>query len=517
MGGQVFSQLEDCTVIAPLTGPSLHHDVHLPACTKLHVENWDISRIAQFLAPALDHLRVKSNAWSPYKGNEQLLLLVRAGFGMTIHPKTLSLGVECKEKVLLAVLQLLPGIIELDLDLPRPSALGAHFFTGLLAKPGNQGTGELKFDWRELFRKSNTGWRCTICPSLRILELKYQRWLRPGDNDDFLPPLYALSYSREKAATPLQLQVHCKSSLNSFKSWNSTLPQVKQAISCLEIPQHGQITQFSLRTRVWNNAVYENAFFVPILYHLQILEIFSFSGGRQVLNVLPFCHELRELKLFFAYIPPLAHDVDLPLVHTLQKLSLINSTLAWMDGLVFTQLQRFDVDEPDVFGAFKQKVRLLACTHIVFKQRELGSLPVFQSNFDLPLLDTCELLSARGHLDERVISALQMIHAKRFKFDILSPSSRLLELLESKDEVEQLDLEIIAGTASPAELANVILSRMSVANHITMKVPCPNMKVLRLQFDYIRGGSRNQVSQSCRQMMNSRQLAGYFLEKCYSW
>src|SRR5258706_11558606 len=188
MEGQVFSQLEDCTMIAPLNGPSLHHDVHLPACAKLHFENWDISPIGQFLAPALDHMRVRSNAWSPFKGNGQMFQLVRAGFGMSIQPKFLSLDVVCKEKVLLAVLQLLPGLEVLELDIPRPSALGTHLFTGLLAKPGNQGTGELKFDWRELFRKNNTGWRCTVCPSLKMLELKYQRWLRPGDNNDFLPP-----------------------------------------------------------------------------------------------------------------------------------------------------------------------------------------------------------------------------------------------------------------------------------------------------------------------------------------
>src|SRR5258706_3627184 len=417
MGGQVFSQLEDCTIIAPLTGPSLNHDVHLPVCTKLHFENWELSPIGQFLAPALDHLRVKSNAWNPYKGNEQMFRLVMAGFGMTIQPKSLSLRVVCEEKVLLAVLRLLPGLVELELELPRPSALGTHFFTGLLAKPGNQGTGELKFDWKELFRKNNAGWRCTVCPSLRILELKYQRWLRPGDNDDFLPPLYALSYSREKAATPLQLQVHDKSSMDSFESWNSTLPQVIQAISCLEIPQHGRVTHLSLRTNKWNNAIYEHALFVPFLYHLQILEISSFNE-RQVLNVLPFCHELRELKLLFVDIPPLAHDIDLPLVHTLQTLCLSHSTLAWMDGLVFTQLQRFDVCEPGSHKTFKQKVGMPACTHIVFRQYELKSLPVFQSNFHLPFLHTCELTSEWHHRDKRVISALQQMHAKRFKFRI---------------------------------------------------------------------------------------------------
>ena len=514
MGGQVFSQLEDCTIIAPLNDPSLHHDVHLPACTKLHFENWDISPIGQFLAPALDDLKVKSNAWSPYNGNEQVLRLVRAGFGMTIQPKSLSLGVVCNEKVLLAVLQLLPGLVELGLDLPRPSALGTHFFTGLLAKPSHHG---MKFDWRELFRRNNTGWRCTICPSMRILELKYQRWLRPGENEDFLPPLYALSYSRENAATPLQLQVHDKSSTNSFESWNSTLPQVTQAISRLEIPQHGKITHLSLRTRGWSNSVYENALFVPFLYYLQILEIDTATsvGRMEVLNVLPFCHQLRKLKVSFVGIPALAHDVDLPLVNTLQKLCLSHSTLAWMDGLVFTRLQKLFVEASGSPETFKQKVRMPACTHIVFNQYRIESLPAFQSTFHIPFLDRWELLSGWYHHDERVISAIRRIHARKCKFVIFSFPEGLLESLESKYEVEQLDLVIRAGSAPPAVLAQVILTGMTVTNHGT--IPCPNMKVLRLQFDDIQGANREQVSQSCRQMMNSRRLAGYFLEKCCIW
>ncbi len=519
MGGQVFSQLEDCTIIAPLTGPSLHHDVQLPVCTKLHFENWDISPIGQFFAPALDHLRVKSNAWSPYKGNIQVVQLVRAGFGTAIQPKFLSLSVVCKEKVLLAVLQLLPGLVELRLDIPRPSTLGKRFFTELLAKPGNQGKSELKFDWRELFRENSTGWKCTVCPILRILELKYQQWLRPVYNDDFLPPLYALGYSREKAAAPLQLQVHYKStSMNSLESWNSTLPQVSEAISCLSIPQHGQITHLSLRTWRWINTVHENALFVPFLYHLQILVISSaFSTERKVLNVLPLFHKLRELNLNFVDIPPLAHAVDLPLVHTLQELYLRKSTLAWMDGLVFAQLQRFDVDEHGWPETFKQKVGMPACTHIVFKQHKLESLPVFQSNFHLPFLETCSLLSVWDHYDKRGISALQRIQAKNFKFSVYNSSSGLLELLGFKDEVEQLDLVIKAGFASPAKLAQVILSRMSVIKYITTKVLCPSMKVLRLQFENIQGASREQIGQSSRQMMDNRRLAGYPLEMCHIW
>ena len=224
MGERVFSRLENCTIIAPLTYPSLEHDVQLPACTRLHFENWNISPIKQFLAPALDYMTVNSNAWSPYKGDGQVVQLVRAGFGTVLQPKSLSLGVICTDKVLLAVLRLLPELVELRLDLPRPSALGKHFFTELLAKPGDYVVDKVTFDWNELFRKDRTGWRCTICPYLRILKLTYHKWVRPTDNDDFLPLLRALRWSREKTATPLQLHVHYKSPMHSWQSLTTLLP-----------------------------------------------------------------------------------------------------------------------------------------------------------------------------------------------------------------------------------------------------------------------------------------------------
>ena len=96
-----------------------------------------------------------------------------------------------------------------------------------------------------------------------------------------------------------------------------------------------------------------------------------------------------------------------------------------------------------------------------------------------------------------------------------------MKLLESKDEVEQLDL-VIRVRPTSVTLALAILTRMDaprvgVRGEITRKVPCPNMKVLRLQFDNIEGATRREVSESCRWMMRGRRSAGYFIEKCYIW
>jgi hypothetical protein len=43
------------------------------------------------------------------------------------------------------------------------------------------------------------------------------------------------------------------------------------------------------------------------------------------------------------------------------------------------------------------------------------------------------------------------------------------------------------------------------------------MKVLRLRFVGLEDANREQVSQSCREMMDKRRLAGGSLEKCYIW
>ena len=517
MGGRVFSQLENCAIIAPLNDPSLHHDVQLPACTTLHFENWNVSHVGQFFAPALDHLRIRSNAWSSYTGNEQVVQVVRAGIGMGLQPKYLSLNVTCTEKVLLAVLQLLPDLVELRLDLPRPSALSKHFFTGLFAKPGNQLADKSKFDWRELFRENRTEWRCTLCSSLRVLELKYHKWLRPGYNDDFLPLILALSWSREKTATPLQCDVHCQTSAHSWRSLGLLRPQVIEALSCLRTTQDSQITQLSLETYTRKSVIFENALVTSFLSRLQVLQITdSFDDGR-VLNVLPSFHELRDLELSRVYVPPL--DVDLPLVHTLQKLSLRNSTLAWMDGLVFTQLQIFLVDENGWPGTFKRKVGLPACTHIVFRQDKLKTLPILQSNFYFPLLDTCALPGIwRPHkYGKKGISALQRIHAKVFGFRIYPGDLQFLELLESKDEVEQLDLVILPISLSSRSAYTEFLTKFSVTNPFTNKLPCSNMKELRLQVTGLQDTGRKEVIQSCMRMMNNRRLTGHSLEKCYIW
>jgi len=512
MEGHVFSQLESCTIISPLPNPSLQHDVHLPACKELHFENWDFSPVGQFCTPSIDHMRMKGNGWNTDRGNEQVLHLCRAGFGTKLQPRALSLSVVCKDRVLLIALQLLPSLEELSLDLPRPSALGKHFFTGLLAKPGDQLTGKFRLDWRSLYKQDQRGWKPAVCQFLKVLELKYQQWLRPGDNYEFLPPLFAMSWSREKTAAPLRLHVQFQTSPHSWESFELT-PQAAMVLSDLKIPDYDQVPYLSLETDSWQNSVYETPQLTPLVHHLQALDIDS-SSENTMLNILPSFHQLRELALFNVQVPPLADDVDLPLVHTLRRLILRHSTLAWMDGQVFTQLETFFVNERGWPETFKHKVEMPACTFIGFKQDKLKMLPMLQSNFRFPLLHTLKLWKIWRDFKyaQEGVNALQKIQATSFHFHISTEYQQLLEFLGSKDEMAELELELASHFG-----AQGILSGLSVVNSKTRELPCSNMKVLRLRFQFVLDTQREQVSQWCIQMMDKRKLAGHSLKRFYIW
>jgi len=523
MGGQVFPQLESCTIIAPLSSLSLQRNVHLPACTNLHFENWNVSSRGQFSAPQLGYMTVRDNVWNPARGNEQIVQLCGAGFGIVFQPRYLHLTVACKDRMLLVVLRLLPELEELRLDLPRPSALGKHFFTALVAKPVGQ------VDWERFdgFKEGKV-WRAMVCPHLRVLELTYQQWLRQTDSLDFLAPMFAMNWSRERTTTPLKLDIHFQSSQNFWKSF-ALSPQSTLVISRLEIPsllhpdnalpfdllEHCfiSVTHLPLVISTWKRGIYETPLFALCCYHLQVLKI---DGHGEILKIptLQSFQQLRALSLNNIFIPPLSHTVYLPLVHTLRNLSLFMSTISWMGGRVFARLKRFEVDEDSWPQFFRQQVALPACTHVIFSQHKLRVLPLLQSSFLLPILNMWEFVYPweDSGLDQRGISALQIIQTKGFYFQIWGDCQRLLDLLESKDEVEQVEFQI-----GPAFHLQRTLNRLSVVNGNTMKMSCSNMKVLGLHCSEISSSMKYLVREWCVQMMNSRRSAGHPMEKCCIW
>jgi hypothetical protein len=522
MGGQVFPNLERCTILSPprRTHPLLLN-VSLPVCTTFEIRSNDIVPIRRFSVPNVCSLVIQSNKWSAMRGDEQIVHLFRAVLETSLRPNALCLSITCQSRLLLALLRQLPGLHELRLDLPRSSALGKRFFTQLLAKP----LGETH--WTQLRKlRSSKEWKSMICPSLGVLELRYQQWLRQSDCLDFLTPLFAMSQSRERTGMQLKLGLHFRSSQNTWRSFELT-PQSTIPISTLEIPgfmHSDQSTPIGLpencftgasldliETQNYKCTIYEILVLPFCFNHLQVLQL----GAKQTqqLNVLHLFQQLKELRLQNIHIPFLTPGADLPLVHTLRRLHLESSSLAWMDGQVFSRLLVFFVDEYGWPESFKHKVQMPACTYIKFIQDDLRVLPLLHSSIYLPLLNTWELGTEMGNViyDQNGFSALKTIQVKYFELRIAAFFPRLRGLLEAKDEVEHLVLRISAHFY-PRNISTMLVPVHSLKAN-TMRTPCSNMRVLNLLFEFLGGYNRDNVSRWCMRMMDSRGLAGYPIEK----
>ena len=104
-------------------------------------------------------------------------------------------------------------------------------------------------------------------------------------------------------------------------------------------------------------------------------------------KVLHCFHHLEELSLEEVQIEPYSHDVDFPLLKTLQHLSISGGCAKWMDGHTFVQLKYFSVKFISSWcDSFPMRVNLPICTHISYDAHSLEFLPIFQAAFLFPLM-----------------------------------------------------------------------------------------------------------------------------------
>jgi hypothetical protein len=247
--------------------------------------------------------------------------------------------------------------------------------------------------------------------------------------------------------------------------------------------------------------------FRPNFRHLRTLTIRGITGG-PLFTVLPYFRQLEELYL--VQCPIYRRDMDLPLVDTLRKLYISHSSVLWMDGRVFTKLKTVVFCWLQWPKSIAQRVGIPVCNYIKIIG-SLDGLTSLQLNFHFPVLDKFEM-SAPVHLKEQnlsieAIGALQMIRARALQFSFVTP--KLLQLLESRDEVEELtvclpnDDDVIEG---------FLIGLQATGG----KPVCPNLKVLGLQL-WRQRPIRGVIIKWCKQTLINRRRAGHPLGRCRIW
>ena len=567
MAGQVFPLLIVCTIITPC-GPFLTLDVHLPACTDFHFHHRSTALFARFHIPIVSSLVFSSNHWTPLQGSQGIVDMCMAGLGTVLQPRVLHLALLCNGSVLRMVLQDLPALEELHLELPRPSALGRGFFTSLMAKPVTIPYGIVRAKWFEWAEKQSN-WHVAICPSLRVFNLYYQRWVRPSEQFGWIAPLLALGWTRRKTATPLQVScVHMKTDGGNWKRVE-LVPVELQCLIDLDVPQLKHLAldrpthRFVFQTYLtsvalsviegyapWHLPNLTEAVFGTPLYRIRVLVLHRVGRSYTMLNVLHCFHQLEELSLGGVRSLLYPNDVDLPLLQTLQRLNLFGGCLKWLDGHTFVQLKSFRVGlmVPSWCGSFPNGVDMPACTHISLGYNCLTFLPVIHAAFALPLAAEWDLGNLRSYPAEggtlSVIDALCQVQARVLRFTISTQFEHLITVIQPIYELEELSVEVnppagfrvvnkllisltevtvghsltnTTNTSFDTRTIHTLTIATTRLSHGSERMICPNLKVLELKFSSVTSDQLDEVRQWCVQMMEGRRQAGCPLGRCRIW
>jgi F-box-like len=532
MGGRTFPRLESCHIIVLPRDNPLVLDVHLPACTDLRFGNRNvIPLIRMFRMPKFERLTLDSNEWTPALGSYAVIDICRAGLGTLIRPRILHFALLCRASMLLSALQLLPDLEELTLELPRPSALGWRFFRELLAKPIDQlDLDGSPFGWE--WEREQKMWRTITCPFLNVLRLRYQRWLRQSDSLDALSSLLAIGQSRSHTSHPLTAFQLCFRASDGVWQTLELEPPAPRLLTSLGVPQFKTLPEFHEHRSLFKACLTSNTLCVlnlacsngavinlmePLFGHsFHDLRSLTIRGNNLHLSFTALCsfQRLEDLSLIgVEYCPLYSHH--LPLAGTLRKLYIENSSPLWMDGRVFPKLKTVVFVWVRWPESFRQGVGMPICSHVEINGYGIDEFIHLQSIFHFPVLDKFEIevpLFPKGYSradDKRAFDALQRIRARALYFSIGTDSQRLLEMLESRDEVEVLMVRSYGEDMIEGFLAALQMN--------TGKLLCPNLKVLGLQDSQFKQNSGGRIRQWCEQTLINRRHASHTLKCCRIW
>ena len=420
-----------------------------------------------------------------------------------------------------------------------------------------------KFDRKWEYRsKSIKDWESSICPSLRRLELKYERWLRRTDQLDVLPPLLAIGWSRWY--TPTALESFCLRFKRSDAQWKvlnlHRRPRVPD-IAALDIPQLEPFQGFPLffescvtatATSVMDhtddnkNGLPDHLqqtlpIFGSYFRQLNVLRIYNDHKGYSTFDILPAFFRLEELALTSVDIPPYSINAGLPVFQTLLRLSLASMTLTWMDGYVFPRLKLLDLNRVSFNLPFS--VSLPECTHFKYLG---GNCHLSQSIFRVPTLmeldmydeNCCDLCwensiekGTLGLLPTRTL-VLQGGHSIRSESLVAGIASLVeLEVLKIISNRPQPSVALLTALGRTIAEIGVPVLRTACATHAVddsygedagplsrgpRNLICPNLTHLSI---WILGScaSREGVAWQCEKMMDVRKCAGQELGYCRVW
>jgi len=353
MAGRQFPCLEECAILLPHHWEQIQlHEVQLPSCKKFAYNGYPMTIVQYFHVPEMRVMDLRSHDCSAQRVYQHLRLLCRVN-GRISNLTTLDLTLQCSEQVLIKVLKYLIPLQELSLSITHPSPSFQNFLESLAAKPStNEWPGwNSSRDYHEEWEKwcSSQTWHANVLPYLKFLSIQCPKGFSQSERLENVPLLRAIGWTRAYLVSPLErLKVwEGRGNMDDIAVDYASTGYLDKHLG-ISSKEHDTMIVQALVTRRLAVAYPDSPLLVlysTVLFRqLQHLEIICKSN--QTGLSLQYPEQIERLKISRGSIPDYSLNVDLPLTHTLQWLSLYRSKSSWMLGRTFKALRELRVDYP---------------------------------------------------------------------------------------------------------------------------------------------------------------------------
>jgi hypothetical protein len=381
MGGREFRCTEDCTIIHAIGQQSIQQRIDLPCCRTLTYEGHPISTLQHFHAPRVKQIVLNSYDTNGRRVQQHLNYLCQSGGKMSqLH--TLHLTLQCSEKDLIKVLMHTGLLQELVVSIAYPSSSWVNFLESLAAEPSCKDWPTPSFSTQYPDHDFDvTGWmnwcalqtwHSNVLPYLRYLGIQSPKGFSQSECLENCAVLAFIAWTRKQLSPPLE-------QLEVWEGRGTTDDIVVDYISTEFLGKHlgtsrrdyywgivsGMVTQH-LDIQYSAFPLFKQLHSIVLFRQLQTLKIKHL--GHET-HILPYLGHIKDLAILHTRIPVYSVDIDLPCVHTLQKLELKDSTYSWMVGRTFHTLKEYTfynwMYASENLSAYKGvQVNMPACTKL---------------------------------------------------------------------------------------------------------------------------------------------------------
>jgi hypothetical protein len=380
MAGRQFSCLEECAILLPRHWEIIQqHEVQLPSCKKLAYHGYPMTTARYFHVPEMRAMDLRSHDCNEQRVYRHLRHLFRE-HGRISNLTTLHLTFRCSEQVLIKVLKYLIPLQELVLSIAYPSHSWQSFLESLAAKPSTNEwpTSERWMDpqhWEQLC--SSQTWNANILPHLKYLGIQSPRGISRSECLDNLPFLRLVGWTRAHLTPPLEHLKGWEGSGNmddiAVDSISTGYLDKHLGISSKEydavivkgiVTGHLDLRDYAILLLQLHSTV--------LFRNLQHLELSCDMDDE--IPILPYLEQIKEPYIHVGRLPRYSLSIELPLTHTLQRVTLRKATSSWMYGRTFKALIEFhDYRSPGLYDG--PPINLPACTALHFIECPIDYFP----------------------------------------------------------------------------------------------------------------------------------------------